>query len=102
MSEILSWLFEQAKTASPFVAVICLGGSIVFGRILWRVMWLRHLRDIDDVKEIARAQIRVQEEDTKAKEKLAHAIGELTSLILAKFGSGRTRPQVRSRKKQDR
>lgn len=77
MSDILSWLWEQAKVASPFVAVF----SMAVNYFIARALWMRHVRDLEDLKAIARAQLKAQEADAKAKAKIAGAIGALTAKL---------------------
>lgn len=75
--DILKWAIEASQTAGPVAAGIFLGVGIIVARVLW----MRHVRDIEDLKALVRAQTRAQEADAKSKAKLAGALGELSAKL---------------------
>jgi hypothetical protein len=66
----MDWLLDQAKSASPFVAVFLLivGGSTI--GVLWRSL----VKSQREVTELARGQNRVMMKFTRALDKLANKV----------------------------
>jgi hypothetical protein len=71
--EWLNWLFEQARTASPFVAVFCLLAVVV--------MWRQHRRDQDDIRELNRAFLRAMTATAAAQGKVARNLATLAANV---------------------
>ncbi len=67
----LSWLMEQAKTASPFIAVFSLS---IGGSVSW-VLWKQHQRDMRSLVSIGRSQARAMISVAQSVAKLSAKIG---------------------------
>lgn len=63
----MDWLIEQAKTASPFVAVFCL----VFSGLGFRVLWKQHQMDLTEIKGLNSAYTKAMTATARALERIA-------------------------------
>jgi len=68
-----TWLWDQAKQASPFVAVFCLGAWAVDRSVLWR----RHVQDIKTIESMARSTTRAMLAQAKSTARLSSSVQRL-------------------------
>ena len=71
--EWLNWVMEQAKAASPLVAVFCLG---VAG-----LLWRQHVKDQRTILAMWRAQMAAAKAQTRAQVAQARTISVLTAKL---------------------
>lgn len=68
-----TWLWDQAKFASPFVAVFCLAAC--------GILWRQHVRDLKSLESIARSNNRAMVANAKSTTRLAASVTHLSDQV---------------------
>lgn len=72
-----TWLWDQAKVASPFVATFCLLVTTTICAVLWR----RHLQDLKTIESMNRSSTRAMVASAKSNARLATMMQQMLAAL---------------------